>query len=271
MKRVLHLGKFYPPVTGGMERVLQTLCLVSAGLVESQVLVTHTGREDLHEEVTIGETDGLPPATVDVTRVGTLARYGSVNVAPGFVAALRRSRADLIVLHEPNPWALLSYAIARPSAPLAIWYHSDVVRPALQYALFYAPLARFAYNRAERIVVSSPALAEQARALAPYRDRVSVIPFGINPNDVVVDAGRSRSSRADRRSDRRSVRAICRPPRPLQGRRRAAARAVARLHPRGHRRRRSRSRRVGDARVASSASRTAFASRGRCRRRGCER
>ena len=173
VKRVLHLGKFYPPVTGGMERVLQTLCLVSAGLVESQVLVTHTGREDLHEEVAIGGTDGLPAAIVDVTRVGTLARHGSVNVAPGFVAALRRSRADLIVLHEPNPWALLSYAIARPPAPLAIWYHSDVVRPALQYALFYAPLARLAYNRAERIVVSSPALAEQARTLAPVpRSRV---------------------------------------------------------------------------------------------------
>ena len=198
MKRVLHLGKFYPPVTGGMERVLQTLCLVSAGLVESQVLVMHTGREDLHEEVTIGETDGLPPATVDITRVGTLVRYGSVNVAPGFVAALRRSRADLIVLHEPNPWALLSYAIARPSAPLAIWYHSDVVRPALQYALFYAPLARFAYNRAERVVVSSPALAEKARALASYRDRVSVIPFGINPNEwSLTPVDRDRAGRTE--------------------------------------------------------------------------
>ncbi len=66
--------------------------------------------------------------------------------------------------------------------PIAIWYHSDVVRPAAQYALFYAPVARPAYRRAERFIVSSPALAEHAAALAPYRDRVRVIPFGIDPS-----------------------------------------------------------------------------------------
>ena len=46
--------------------------------------------------------------------------------------------ADVLILHEPNPWALLSYAAVRPRLPLAIWFHSDVVRPALQYQLFYA-------------------------------------------------------------------------------------------------------------------------------------
>jgi glycosyltransferase involved in cell wall biosynthesis len=106
-----------------------------------------------------------------------------VHVAPGFASELRRARADLIILHEPNPWALLSYAITRPDAPLAVWYHSDVVRPALQYALFYAPMAKIAYGRAERIVVSSPPLGEHAQALQPYRDRVRVIPFGIDPGD----------------------------------------------------------------------------------------
>jgi len=188
VKRVLHLGKFFPPVTGGMERVLQTLCQVSAGLVESHVLVTHTGRETVREEVTIPGLDGYPSACVHVTRVGTLGAVGSVHVAPGFASELRRARADLIILHEPNPWALLSYAITRPDVPLAIWYHSDVVRPALQYALFYAPMAKIAYGRAERIVVSSPPLGEHAQALQPYRDRVRVIPFGIDPGEWSMSA-----------------------------------------------------------------------------------
>jgi rhamnosyl/mannosyltransferase len=183
VKRVLHLGKFYPPVAGGMERVLETLCLVSSGLVESHVLVAHTELKTVEEEVPVGGTDGFPRAHVHVTRVGTVGAFGSVHVAPNFVAELRRARPDLIVLHEPNPWALLSYALARPSAPLAIWYHSDVVRPALQYALFYAPFAKFAYGRADRIVVSSPALADHASVLQPYRNRVRVIPFGIDPSD----------------------------------------------------------------------------------------
>ena len=170
MKRVLHVAKFYPPAAGGMERVVETLCRASDGLVESRVLALNDGRETIEEVV-----DGVP-----VTRVGVMARAGSVPIAPALERHLRRAEADLIILHEPNPWALLAYAMARPRAPLAIWYHSDVVRPALQYSLFYAPLARPAYSRARRFIVSSPPLGQHADALKPYRDRISVIPFGID-------------------------------------------------------------------------------------------
>jgi glycosyltransferase involved in cell wall biosynthesis len=170
MKRVLHVAKFYPPAAGGMERVVETLCRASDGIVESAVLALNAGPETVEEVV----------AGVPVTRVGVVARAGSVPIAPALQRHLRRADADLIVLHEPNPWALLSYAVARPKAPLAIWYHSDVVRPPLQYALFYAPLARTAYARARRFIVSSPPLGEHAEALKPYRDRIRVIPFGID-------------------------------------------------------------------------------------------
>jgi glycosyltransferase involved in cell wall biosynthesis len=169
--RVLHVGKFYPPHPGGIERVVETLCQSTRGIVENHVLVANASRATVEEVV-----DG-----VHVTRVGTIGAIGSVHIAPSFAAWLRKIPADLMVLHEPNPWALLSYAIARPRTPLFIWYHSDVLRPALQYALFYAPMARFAYARARRIIVSSPALAQHAKVLAPYKDRVRVIPFGIDP------------------------------------------------------------------------------------------
>jgi rhamnosyl/mannosyltransferase len=189
MKRILHVGKFYPPVTGGMERVVETICLASHGLVESRVLAMNTSRGTMEET-----RDG-----VHVTRIGTIGSAGSVAVAPGFARALARAQADLIVLHEPNPWALLSYAIVHPRPPVAIWYHSDVVRPALQYALFYAPVARPAYRRAARFIVSSPPLAAHADVLTSYRDSVRVIPFGIDaacwrgvdaPSPFVLFAGR---------------------------------------------------------------------------------
>jgi glycosyltransferase involved in cell wall biosynthesis len=185
LKRVLHVGKFYPPVSGGIERVVETLCRASAGLVENQVLVMNTTGETIEEEV----------AGVHVTRVGRIGAVGSVTIAPAFGSWLRRTSADLIVLHEPNPWALLSYALVRPAPPLAIWYHSDVVRPPLQYRLFYAPLARPAYSRAARFIVSSPALGDHAAALEPYRSRIRVIPFGIDPSEwVMTERVRSRAA-----------------------------------------------------------------------------
>ena len=183
--RVVHVGKFYPPIAGGMERVVQSLCAVTEGRLDNRVLAFNTGSRTVTDEV-----DGVP-----VTRVGTWGAVGSVAVAPGFPTHFSRIDADVLILHEPNPWALLSYATVRPRLPLAIWFHSDVVRPALQYRLFYAPIARPAYRAARRFLVSSPALAEHAMALQPFRDRVSVIPFGID-----VDAWRP-SEGVQRRAD----------------------------------------------------------------------
>jgi glycosyltransferase involved in cell wall biosynthesis len=168
--RVVHVGKFYPPVPGGMERIVQSLCAVTKGRLESQVLAFDTGSRTISEDV-----DG-----VLVTRVGTWGSMGSVPVAPTFPAHLSRVDADVMILHEPNPWALLSYALVRPRLPLAIWFHSDVVRPRLQYELFYKPVASPAYRAARRFLVSSPALGEHSTALRPFRDRVTVIPFGID-------------------------------------------------------------------------------------------
>jgi rhamnosyl/mannosyltransferase len=85
-----------------------------------------------------------------------------------------------MIVHEPNPWALVSLLVARSRIPYAIWFHSAVIRPRLQYRLFYAPIARPIYDGARRFVVSSPALAERSAALQPYRDRISVIPFGVD-------------------------------------------------------------------------------------------
>jgi len=170
MLQVLHVGKFYPPVAGGMERVVQSLCTVAGDRIDSRVLAFNTGPRTVSEVID----------RVAVTRVGIVGSAGSVPIAPAFPAHLRRAAADVMILHEPNPWALLAYAMVRPRMPLAIWLHSEVVRPKLQYRLFYTPIARPAYHRASRFIVSSPVLAEQAAVLRPFRDRVSVIPFGID-------------------------------------------------------------------------------------------
>jgi len=108
-----------------------------------------------------------------------------------------------MIVHEPNPWALLSMLVSTIRIPLAIWFHSDVVRPVLQYRLFYAPIARPAYDRARRFVVSSPALSSASAPLSRYSDRTAVIPFGIDPAAWVADEEtRQRASALRVTSDR---------------------------------------------------------------------
>jgi glycosyltransferase involved in cell wall biosynthesis len=167
--RVLHVGKYYPPVPGGMERVLQLLCEHERQTVDSQVLAVNAAFRTERDE-----WNGVP-----VTRAGRVASIGSVGVCPTFPFELLRHGADITVIHEPNPLALVCDFVTARSGPLIVWYHSEVLRPAWKYRLMYRPFLTRVLRRAARIVVSSPKLAEHARELQAYRAKCTVIPFGI--------------------------------------------------------------------------------------------
>jgi rhamnosyl/mannosyltransferase len=154
-----------------METALQTLCAGPDAAVNARALVMNRGRATVHEVI-----DG-----VNVTRVGTWITVGAVAVAPTLPIWLARAEADVIVIHEPNPMALLAYFLVRPKAPLIVWYHSEVIRPAGRYRMFYKPLLEFALRRVERIVVASPPMSA-APALAAYANKCTVIPFGVDPH-----------------------------------------------------------------------------------------
>ena len=168
--RVLHVGKYYPPAPGGMERVVQLLCEHERPTTDSRVLACNTTARTVAEE-----WNGVP-----VTRVARLLAIGSVGVCPTFPFAWRRLEADVAVLHEPNPLALVADFVSWQRGPLVVWYHSEVVRPAWKYRVMYEPFLRRVLDRAARVVVSSPALAEHAAALQPYQQKCRVVPFGID-------------------------------------------------------------------------------------------
>jgi rhamnosyl/mannosyltransferase len=173
--RILHVGKYYPPVKGGIETVVETLCRGDSRWAESHALVMSRDRS-----TTLEVRDG-----VRVRRVGSVATVGAVSLAPALPFWLARADADVMVLHEPNPMALLAYFLARPSIPLVVYYHSEVIRPRWQYRLLYEPLLEFALRWAARIAVSSPPMLEVS-ALAPYRAKCAVVPLGLQVERYAV-------------------------------------------------------------------------------------
>ena len=170
--RVLHVGKFYPPARGGMERVLQVLAESEGDVVENQVLVANEHPSTVHETVN----------GVNVTRVSALKKVGAVAICPTFPYWMRRLDSDVMVVHEPNPVAIVAHALVRPKSRLIFWVHAEVVRPAWRYKLFYRPFLRRMLRLADRIVVASPQVAEQAAELHPYRDKCVVIPYAMHPD-----------------------------------------------------------------------------------------
>ncbi|HEX6912686.1 MAG TPA: glycosyltransferase [Longimicrobium sp.] len=166
--RVLHVGKFYPPHRGGMESHLETLCRELRSDVDVEVLVSADDPRTTHEVI-----DG-----VSVTRIGTLATLASASVNPGMARAIRRSRADVVHFHHPNPTGVLSYLASGRRGPLVVTYHSDIIRQRVLGAVFSPLLHRF-LRGASAIIASSPDYARSSPVLRAHAGRVRIVPFGI--------------------------------------------------------------------------------------------
>jgi glycosyltransferase involved in cell wall biosynthesis len=169
--RIAHLGKFYPPAPGGIETHVRTLALAQAELGEEPrvICMNHLSGP------TVVERDG----PVEVTRIGRAASAAKLDVCPDLIDALRKVEADVLHMQVPNPTMILALLIARPKIPLIVSYQSDVIRQKVRGALF-RPIERLVYRRVAAVLASSPTYAAGSRFLRGYRDRVGVLPNGID-------------------------------------------------------------------------------------------
>jgi rhamnosyl/mannosyltransferase len=170
-----------------MEAHVRTLARAQAALgAEVRVVcVNHRDRagrdvtwEGFARTRTAEEADG-PVRVVRAGRLGSLAR---LDLCPGLPRLLRRQQAegvDVLHLHVPNPTMLLALAAARPRVPLVVTYHSDVVRQR-RLRLLLRPFEHLAFRRAGGIVTTTPVYAAGSDVLRGYRDKLGVLPFGID-------------------------------------------------------------------------------------------
>jgi glycosyltransferase involved in cell wall biosynthesis len=171
--RVLHVGKYYPPVRGGMETHLQALCTGLSEYVDVRVLVAGTQRRTTVERT----------GRVTVTRSGSLGALAGTPVCPSMWRAIRASDADIVHLHHPNPTAALAYLASGHRGPLVVTYHSDIVRQRLLGAMI-APLVHRLLARASAIVFTSPNYLESSPMLRRHASRCHLLPFAVPTGDA---------------------------------------------------------------------------------------
>jgi glycosyltransferase involved in cell wall biosynthesis len=168
--RILELGKFYPPVRGGIETLLKSFC---EGFVrnggEVHCLVANNKPETIREEI----------QGARITRCASYGALFSTSLSPAYLSEAKRARADIWHSHFPNPLADL--AILRPpkDARMVITYHSDIIRQAGLMSI-YGGIVDRCLQRADRIVVATPRHLEFSPRLQRHREKVRVIPFGID-------------------------------------------------------------------------------------------
>ena len=146
--RITHLGKFFHPAHGGIERTVRALAQTQAMLGCSVRVICMDHERGRSTRV---EQDG----PVEIVRVRRAASFCKIDHCPGLRRLIRDSEADLLHLHTPNPSMILGLMFSGDRRPLVVSHHSDVVKQRLRHLLF-GPFERACYDRARLVLAMSP-------------------------------------------------------------------------------------------------------------------
>lgn len=174
-RTILHLGKFYPPHSGGMETYLHNLATRQATTARVHVIVANKGRRNA-ESVADGVT---------VKRVGRVATVASMPVCPGLIHSIRGCPADLVHLHTPNPGAAWAFLMSGHPGRVVITHHADTVGRRI-LRKFSDPFVNRLMKRADKIIVTSARYLDSSLELTPFREKCLIIPIGIEIQNAAL-------------------------------------------------------------------------------------
>lgn len=182
MKKILHISKFYPPHTGGIEDVCFTIVrwLATMPGVEQRVFCFGEGgptRVDTHEGIR-------------VVRTGCVGTVASQSIAPRYLDRLhreiRRFHPTFVHFHAPNPLAAACLVPVLPrGVKLIVHWHSDIIEQRRLYHLV-RPVESALLRRADVIVATSPRYIDGSRPLTRWRKKCTVIPNCVNVSKLTV-------------------------------------------------------------------------------------
>ena len=176
--RVLQVGKYYPPDTGGVETATRQLAeaLTRFG-VENEVLC-FTGK---------GPYDDAA-AVCPIHRSRVLATVASQALSPSYVRRLLAlaPRFDLLHVHLPNPLAALALYLARPKAAVVLHWHSDVIGKKA-FAAVVRPLETWLCRRADLVIGPTAVHIEESDRAREFVGKGAVVPFCVDASMVRPD------------------------------------------------------------------------------------
>jgi rhamnosyl/mannosyltransferase len=171
--RVLHFYKTaFPETVGGIEQVINQIAIGANKLgIQTDVLSLTSERVERNIEI-----DGY---------LAHRARLDFHIASTGFSASVfwRFSQlaktADVIHYHFPWPFMDVVHFVTRVKKPTIVTYHSDIIRQK-HLLKIYRPLKNKFLADVDRIVATSPNYLETSNVLTRFKDKVSIIPIGID-------------------------------------------------------------------------------------------
>ncbi len=181
--KVLHVGKYYSPFHGGIEKYMQEL-------IESNEYQSSIDTRVIVHEHRIGR----PTSSFDVNgiqgiRCKTFLKLLFTPISLSFFIELKKLinefQPDIIHFHVPNLSAFFALFISgsRKSKWVVQW-HSDVIGSQSSQLMklayvFYRFLEKRLLSKADSVICSSPNYLNSSEPLKPFKDKCEVIPLGI--------------------------------------------------------------------------------------------
>jgi glycosyltransferase involved in cell wall biosynthesis len=171
--RIFHCYKvFFPEVDGGIPEVIHSLAVAHADRARVNILVSRPFGTGSHEAT----------PSFDLRKIMSLGELMSLPISPTYAFEMKRriKGADLVVLHAPFPLGDIGILLAGKAAPpLVVHWHADFdsrfhAQPLIQ------KLVSETLKRSKAIIVSHEQLVNSSAMLQPFRDKVRVVPFGID-------------------------------------------------------------------------------------------
>jgi rhamnosyl/mannosyltransferase len=178
--RILHAYRtYFPDSQGGGEEAVRQICLNTAHWgVESRILSPS-------RRFTRRKVIEMPEGSVYRPRLSM--EIASCSISLGAFGYFKRlvEWCDVVHYHFPWPFADVLHFFTRVTKPTVLTYHSDIVRQRVLGTLYQPLMERF-LRSVDRIVCTSPNYLATSRTLQEFKDKVEVIPLGIN-EDAFVD------------------------------------------------------------------------------------
>lgn len=171
MANIVHFGKYYFPDAGGIESVTVSLSK-GAALAGHAVSVVCFEKTPASKKEVI---DGVQVIRAPIAKLLASQPLGFQYFLQCLTAA---KKADVVHLHAPNMLGALCALFIPSGIRLLVHWHSDVLNKGALGKIL-RPLEFALLRRANSIVTTSLVYADASETLAPFKDKIAVVPIGV--------------------------------------------------------------------------------------------
>lgn len=192
--RVLHIGRFYPPFSGGIENFLGDLLTaqkkigIQAGaLVHDHIRATFPAKKAGFQGTRLVQSF----SKLNIWRVPYHGNLLYTPISPKFPFWLNRVvgefKPDILHFHLPNASAFWAMFLPKlRNIPWVVHWHADMApsgidRKLLVVSQFYRPFEQRLLSSCGTIIATSVPYFESSRALARWQEKIEIVPLGIDP------------------------------------------------------------------------------------------